>query len=99
METEDFLEKRFIKTDSIVARKIGNEFIMVPIRRKPGEVESVYALNEVAAFVWELIDGDRSVEQVRDAIVAEFDVAPEQAEEDAVELLIQLSEIGALEER
>jgi hypothetical protein len=98
METKDFLGKRFVKTNSIVARKIGDEFIMVPIRQKAGEVESIYSLNEIAACIWELFDGNTSVAQIRDAIVAEFEVTPKQAEQDIVELLIQLAEIGALKE-
>ncbi len=98
MESKDYLGKRFAKTESIVSRRIGDEFIMVPIRRKAGEVESVYTLNEVAARIWELTDGSRSVEQVRDAIVDEFEVTPEEAQDDLVELFLQLTEIGALQE-
>jgi|GEM_PF-158915 len=97
-DTKDYLTRCFIKTESIVSRKIGEEFILVPMRKRPGEVESVYTLNEVAARIWELTDGSRSVAQVRDAIVAEFEVRPEEAEKDVIELLLHLAGIGALRE-
>ena len=92
------LEQCFVKDDSIVARKIGEEFILVPIRQRAGEVESIYTLNEVAARVWELIDGQRRVGEIRDVIVAEFEVSPEEAEADVVEFLGQLEHVGAVRE-
>ncbi len=94
----DHIDKRFCKTESLVARKIGDEFIIVPIRRRAGEIESLYTLNEVAARIWELIDGNRSLEQIRDIIVSEYDVAQEEAEKDILEFVQQLESIGALKE-
>ena len=92
------LEQCFVKDDSIVARKIGEEFILVPIRQRAGEVESIYTLNEVAARVWELIDGQRRASDLRDTIVAEFEVGPEEAEADVLEFLGQLQQVGAVNE-
>ncbi len=37
------------KNPDIVARKIADEIILVPILRKVGDVESSYNLNQVAA--------------------------------------------------
>lgn len=98
MAPNEYLTRCLTKSELTVARKIGDEFILVPIRRKAGEVKSVYALNEVAARIWELIDGKRSVGQVIAAIADEFDVSSEEAEYDVVELLEQLTSIGALQE-
>ncbi|HSR33879.1 MAG TPA: PqqD family protein [Anaerolineae bacterium] len=98
METETYLDKRFAKDPSIVERKIGDEFILVPIRQRAGEVESIYTLNEVAARVWELLDGQRDVASIRDTVVEEFEVGPEEAEIDVVEFVRQLEHAGAVRE-
>ena len=92
------LEQCFVKDEGIVARKIGEEFILVPIRQRAGEVESIYTLNEVAACVWELIDGQRRASDIRDTIVAEFEVGPEEAEADVLAFLAQLAQVGAVNE-
>ncbi len=84
------------KNPDIVSRKIVDEMILVPVRRRVGDVESLYTLNEVGARIWELIDGKRRVEEIRDLIVAEFEVSPGEAEEDLFTLLQQLSEIDAV---
>ena len=48
--------------------------------------------------IWELIDGDRSLQELRDAIVAEFEVSETEAQEDLALLIEQLKEIGAIQE-
>jgi hypothetical protein len=96
MKTADYLENIFVKDPSIVSRKIADEFILVPIRRKAGDVESIYALNDVAARIWEIVDGKRCVKEIRDIIIEEFAVSSEEAETDLVEFLQQLEQIGAV---
>ena len=94
----DFLGKVYKKSDSIVSRKIGDEFILVPIRQDVGDLESIYTLNETAALIWELIDGKTEASKIKERIVEEFDVEPEEAEKDLIEHLQQLEGIEAIEE-
>jgi hypothetical protein len=61
-------------------------------------VDSIYTLNEVAAWAWELIDGHRQASEIRDLIVAEFEVGSEEAGADLVEFLQQLESVGAVKE-
>lgn len=94
----DYLEKIYKKSDSIVSRKIADEFILVPIRQNVGDLESIYTLNETAARIWELIDGKMKVEEIKEKIIEEFEVAPEEAEKDIIEQFGQLEEIKAITE-
>ena len=87
------------KSQDIVSRKIVDEVILVPVRRRGEDVDSLYTLNEVGARIWESIDGTRQVREIRDLIVAEFDVTGAQAEADLLTLLDQLSQIGAITEQ
>jgi len=91
------LNTLYEKHPKIVARRIADEVILVPISREVGEIDSLYVLNDVGARIWDLIDG-RSLEQVRDAIVDEFEVNETTAEEDLTLLIEQLKEIGAIHE-
>jgi coenzyme PQQ synthesis protein D (PqqD) len=86
------------KNPSFVSRKIVDEVILVPISHKVGEIDCLYALNEVGARIWELLDGNRSLKEVRDSIVQEFEVSEMQAEEDLTVLIEQLKETGAIQE-
>ena|SRR2546425_9336758 len=92
------LHKIVQKDSSIVSRRIADEVILVPISRKVGEINCLYALSEVGGRVWDLIDGQRSLEGVRDAIVREFQVSETEAQDDLAVLIDQLMEIGAVRE-
>jgi hypothetical protein len=91
-----FLEKVYKKSESIVSRRIGDEYILVPIRHDVGDLESIYTLNETGARIWELIDGKTQVSQIKERIVEEFEVEPEEAEKDLMEHLQQLEGIQAI---
>ena len=91
-----FLDKVYKKSDSIVSRKIADEFILVPIRQNVGDLESISTLNEVAARIWELIDGKMKVREIKYKIVEEFEVTPEEAEKDLAEYIKQLVKIEAI---
>jgi hypothetical protein len=84
---------------NIVTRLIAGEMILVPIRKHVGEMDFIYTLNETAARVWALIDGDRSLGQIYQQIVAEFDIDPEQAKNDLNELILSLKEFSAIVEK
>ncbi len=92
----DYFKRRFAKDPSIVSRSIAGEQILVPIRQKAGEIESIFTLNEVASRIWELLDGEMQVEEIKNAIVEEFEVSPKKAEVDLLKFLQQLEEAGAV---
>jgi len=92
----DFLEKVYRKSDLIVSRKIGNEFILVPIKQDVGDLESIYTLNETSARIWELIDGKLKVREIKESLLEEFEVEPTEVEEDLMEHLQQLEGIKAI---
>ena len=93
------LDAVYLQDPSIVSRNIAGEMILVPIRSNVGDLESIYTLNETAARIWELLDGDHSLGTVRDAIVDEFDVEEEEAAQDVLALIAQLESIGAVQAR
>ena len=92
----DYFKRRFAKDPSIVSRNIAGEQILVPIRKKAGEIESIFTLNEVASRIWELLDGEKQVKEIKNAIVEEFEVSPKEAEADLLKFLQQLEEAGAV---
>jgi hypothetical protein len=95
----DILARVYRKSDSIVFRKIGDEFILVPIQHDVADLDSIYTLNETAARIWELIDGEKSLHEIKNVMVEEFDVTPAGAENDLIEHLQQLEGIRAVSAR
>jgi hypothetical protein len=96
MDTKAYLDRRYIKDLNIVFRKIADECILVPIKQRASDVDSIYTINEVGSFIWEQIDGVKPLSEIRDTIVNEFEVASEVAEVDLLEFLQQLEKVGAV---
>ena len=95
-EPSVWLEKRYQKNPDMVSRLIGDEFILVPIRRNVADLESVFTLGGTGVRVWELIDGQLTGHELCDRIAEEFEVEPEQAEADVLEFLRELQEIDGI---
>ena len=55
----DELQKKYRKNENFVYRMIQHETILVPIKDNVGDMDSLYNLNEVGAFVWERLDGEK----------------------------------------
>jgi coenzyme PQQ synthesis protein D (PqqD) len=58
-----------------------------------------FGLNEVGTLIWNQVQRPRKVQEIRDAILREYEVSNEQCERDLFTLLRQLSEEGLVEVR
>jgi len=67
---------------SIVTRKTGNEYVLVPVANNIADMNSVYTLNETGAFIWEHINGKRSVEELIGALTTEYEIDNDTASKD-----------------
>ena len=94
----DFLERCYTKNPSMVFRKIADECLLVPISHQVADLNYLFVLNPVAGRIWELIDGHNLVRDIKDQLLAEYDANPQEVEQDLVEFIAQLSEIGSIRE-
>jgi len=92
------LDKIYKRSEDMVFRKVGEECVLVPIRQGAGDLESIYTLNKTAARIWEMLDGTTKGIDIRNRITEEFDVTPQEAEEDLVHYLQELASIHAIVE-
>ena len=58
-----------------------------------------YGLDPVGARIWELIQEPKTVNDVRDTILREYDVEPDRCERDLLALLQELAGRGLIEVR
>lgn len=75
------------QSTSVVTRKTGNEYVLVPITNNIADMNSVYTLNETGAFIWEHIDGKRSVEEIITELKYEYDIDQQKAETDVFDFI------------
>ena len=90
------LDRIFQKNENFVFRKIEDETILVPIKDNVGDMGSLYNLNEVAAFVWEQLNGKKTLQDIKNKLLEKYDVSAEEAGNDLSEYIAQLKEIDAI---
>ena len=88
--------KLFTKRSDLVTRNISGETIIVPVEGHVGDLDSIYTLNEAGSTIWALLDGQTSLDQIAAAISDQFEVTPERARRDVVELIDSLQAAGLI---
>ena len=89
-------QKRYKRDENFVFRQIESETILVPIKDNVGDMGSIYNLNPVGAFIWQQLDGEKSLPKIAAMITEEFDVSGKQAEPDLNYFVDELKDIGAV---
>jgi hypothetical protein len=90
------LEKKYKRNENFVYRKIENETILVPIKNNVGDMNCIYNMNEVGAFIWDHLDGEKTLNDILNMVADEFDVSDQDAEIDLQDYISDLNEIGAI---
>jgi hypothetical protein len=86
------------QSENVVTRQVAGETLLVPIRGDLAGIQRIFALDEVARFIWERIDGCIEVAALATQVVAAFDVNEEQAEEDIRGFIAELYAAGLITE-
>lgn len=85
------------RKDDIVYRKVAGETILVPISGRLADMQRIFALNPVGEFIWNGIDGSRTLQQISEDIQSRFDVASEEANADLETFVAELLKEGLIE--
>jgi hypothetical protein len=81
----------------IVGRRIAGEYVLVPLVTHGADLDAIFNLNAVGAFIWERLDGRTPGEAVVAALVEVFDVDEERARADYLSFVAQLQVLRAVE--
>ncbi len=81
----------------VVARKVAGEDLLIPIRGRLADMQRIFALDPVAAYIWSQLDGSRSLEVILRGVLESFDVTESRARKDMESLVRQLEENGLIE--
>ena len=89
----------FVRSRSVVSRRVSGETLIVPVRGKVGDLASIYSFNEVASLIWQLLETPRDVSELVSAVEREYDVDRQQAQQDVSKFLNDMLSVGLVEVR
>ena len=84
----------FRRSASVVARRVGEESILVPVRDNVGDLDFVYTLSPVAARIWAMLDGIATVDSIGGVICAEYEVERDEAVADVAGFLADMTDVS-----
>ena len=87
----------FIRSQSVVARVVGGETLIVPVRAKVGDLASIYSFNGTGSLIWKLLESPKNIAELAIAVAEEFDVDRSQAERDVNDFVSDLKAVGLVE--
>ena len=86
------LSTRVKQSEGQMAADLGGEFAILNLK-----TGIYYGLDAVSARIWSLVNENRSVKEIRDVILAEYDVDGLRCESDLLRLLTELAGNGLIE--
>jgi len=85
------MRDRVVVTEGILHRQIEDETVLVNL-----DSGIYFGLDAVGASIWSRLLEDGRIQSAYEALLREYDVAPERLAEDLLELIDELSEQGLL---
>jgi hypothetical protein len=86
-----------VRSESVVARVVAGETLIVPIRAKVGDLASIYSFNGTGTLIWKLLASPKSVTELAAAVAQEYEVDPAQAERDVTDFVNEMKAVGLVE--
>jgi hypothetical protein len=90
-------EERFIRSESVVARVVAGETLIVPVRARVGDLASIYSFNGTGTLIWKLLETPKTVTELATAVAQEYQVESERAECDVAEFVSEMKAAGLVE--
>lgn len=78
------------RRDNVVKRRIAGEILLIPIRGELAEMEVIFALDPTSEFIWDRLDGTRTLADIAEDVLAEFDTDRETIQRDTLALVTEL---------
>jgi len=90
-------QQSFIRSQSVVARVVAGETLIVPVRAKVGDLASIYSFNGTGSLIWKLLESPKTLSELAAAIGQEYEVEPAQAERDVTDFVNEMKAVGLVE--
>ena len=77
----------------LIKRQIAGDTILVPVGKTVYESNGLFVLNELGAFIWDLLPQAETEADICKAILAEYEISEEEVARDVAEFLGKLKEM------
>ena len=80
-------EQIFVRSQSVVSRRVAGETLIVPVRGKVGDLASIYSFNETGSLIWQSLESPKGLAELIGVVEQEYAIDHEQAKRDVKQFL------------
>ena len=91
-------ETRYARNPDFIYRKIVDEAVLVPIHKDVADMECIYTLNELGAFIWERLEAPITQGELQAAVLEAYEAETQALVGDLKRFLEEMTGIGAVQE-
>ncbi len=91
------LDGVFRTIGEFVARRIGEETVLVPVRGAKADLDAVYTLNAVGSLIWQRLDGRTPLGAIVQEVCSAFEIDHATALNDVLAFITDLERAGLVE--
>lgn len=73
----ELAKARFARNPNFIFRKVAEEYILVPIQQNVADMDCLYTINPVGAFIWETLEEPAGLAELQAALLEEYTAEPE----------------------
>jgi len=89
----------YVRSQTVVSRRVAGETLIVPVRGKVGDLASIYSFNQTGSLIWQSMESPKTLPELINAVQQEYAVGYEQAEQDVKQFLEDTLSAGLIEMR
>lgn len=82
--------------DQMLLREIAGEYVLIPVGERNNTFCGIMSLNDSGLLLWRKLQQDCTEKDLVAAVLEEYDVDPQTAEQDVREFLMQLEQAEVL---
>jgi hypothetical protein len=90
-------DEKFTRSQSVVARIVGGETLIVPVRNKVGDLASIYSMNETGTLIWKLLESPQTLAELANSLAQHFEVDLGRADSDVTNFVREMHSVGIIE--
>ena len=90
-------DELLVRSDSVVARVVSGETLIVPIRGSVGDLASIYSFNGTGTLIWKLLESPKSIADLAATVAREYEIEGERAECDVMAFVAEMKAVGLVE--
>ncbi|MGD2253449.1 MAG: PqqD family protein [Anaerolineales bacterium] len=99
MEQSISLDSTYVVSETVVAREIEGEVVIVPLTAGVGTAEdALYSLNKTGQAIWSKLDGKRNLRAIAKELANVYEAQPGEIDQDILGLMQELLKRGIVEE-